>query len=194
MWRWWWRRENNRNVVVAVVVLVVLEENNIILWPEILCKCSTFFLFLSLHSAPEELIWVGSVPFAKNPLVEKIVCKGTWCLHTARLVSPHFKQCQCFHRNVSGFALSILSPPLSPKWPCPEKRPGSISIATSFRDHLPFPGEDPLVLFTMAARVYRNASRHATHWIRQGNSYGFGAGCNNDHLFCREIYNERPCF
>ena len=56
MWRWWWRRENNRNVVVAVVVLVVLEENNIILWPEILCKCSTFFLFLSLHSAPEELI------------------------------------------------------------------------------------------------------------------------------------------
>ena len=28
----------------------------------------------------------------------------------------------------------------------------------------------------MAARVYTNASRHATHWIRQGNSYGSGAG------------------
>ena len=71
---------------------------------------------------------------------------------------------------------------------------GSISIATSFRDHLPSPGEDRLVLFTMAARVYRNASRHATHWIRQGNCYGFGAGCNNDRHFCREIYSERPCF
>ena len=32
------------------------------------------YLFLSLHSAPEELTWVGSVSFAKNPLVEKIVC------------------------------------------------------------------------------------------------------------------------
>ena len=31
---------------------------------------------------------------------------------------------------------------------------GSISIATSFRDNLPFPGEDRLVLFTMAACVY----------------------------------------
>ena len=39
---------------------------------------------------------------------------------------------------------------------------GSISIATSFRDNLPFPGEDRLVLFTMEARVYTNASRHVT--------------------------------
>ena len=31
---------------------------------------------------------------------------------------------------------------------------GSNSIATSFRDNLPSPGEDRLVLFTMAARVY----------------------------------------
>ena len=46
---------------------------------------------------------------------------------------------------------------------------GSISIATSFRDHLPSPGEDRLVLFTMAACVYTNVSRHATHWIRQEN-------------------------
>ena len=37
------------------------------------------------------------------------------------------------------------------------------SIATSFRDHLPSPGEDRLVLFTMAACVYTNVSRHATH-------------------------------
>ena len=40
---------------------------------------------------------------------------------------------------------------------------GSISIATSFRDHLPSPGEDRLVLFTMAACVYTNVSRHAKH-------------------------------
>ena len=40
---------------------------------------------------------------------------------------------------------------------------GSIAIATSFRDNLPFPGEDRLVLLTMAARVYRNVSRHAPY-------------------------------
>ena len=39
----------------------------------------------------------------------------------------------------------------------------SNSIATSFRDNLPSPGEDRLVLFTMAACVHRNASRQATH-------------------------------
>ena len=39
----------------------------------------------------------------------------------------------------------------------------AISIATSFKDHLPSPGEDRLVLFTMAACVYTNVSRHATH-------------------------------
>ena len=57
MW-WWWRRrkENNRNVVMVVVVVVVLgEENNKILWRENLYKCVTFYLFLSLHFAPEEL-------------------------------------------------------------------------------------------------------------------------------------------
>ena len=36
MWWWWW-------------------ENNRILWPENLYKCATFYLFLSLHFAPEEL-------------------------------------------------------------------------------------------------------------------------------------------
>ena len=35
---------------------------------------------------------------------------------------------------------------------------GSIAIATSFKDHLP-----SLVLFTMAAYVYTNVSRHAKH-------------------------------
>ena len=40
---------------------------------------------------------------------------------------------------------------------------GSISIATSFRDNLPSPEEDRLVLFTMAACVHRNASRHAIY-------------------------------
>ena len=47
-------KENDRNVVAAVVVVVV-EENNGILWPANLYKCGTFYLFLSLHSAREEL-------------------------------------------------------------------------------------------------------------------------------------------
>ena len=47
---WWWR-ENNSNVVVVVLG----EENNRILWPEDLYKCATFYLFLSLHFAPEEV-------------------------------------------------------------------------------------------------------------------------------------------
>ena len=115
-------KKNDRNVVAAVVVVV--EENNGILWPANLYKCGTFYLFLSLHSAREELTWAGSVLPAKNPLVERIACKGTWCLNTAMLVSPHFKQFQYFHRNVSGFASSILSPPWLPEWPGPEKRPG----------------------------------------------------------------------
>ena len=53
---------------------------------------------------------------------------------------------------------------------------GSISITSSFSSNLPSPREDRLVLFTMVACVYRNAGRHATHWIHQGNFYGFGAG------------------
>ena len=48
-------------------------------------KCLAFYLFLSLHSAPEELTWVGSLPFAKNHLVERVACKGTWFLNTAGL-------------------------------------------------------------------------------------------------------------
>ena len=133
MWWWCWR-ENDGNLVAVVVVegnnrnvaVVVMEENNEILWPENPYKCSTFFPFLSLHTVPEELTWVGSVLSAKNPLLERIACKGytSQCLYIAMLVSLHFKQFQCFHRNVSGFASSILSPPWLPEWPGPEKRPG----------------------------------------------------------------------
>ena len=95
-WWWWWRRK-------AIEMWFHGLPN--------LYKRAKFYLFLSLHSAREELTWVGSVPFAKNCLVERIACKGTRCLNTAMLVSPHFKQLRCLHRNVSGFALSILSPP-----------------------------------------------------------------------------------
>ena len=95
MWRWWRRK--------AIEMWFHGLPN--------LYKRTTFYFFLSLHSAPEELTWVGSVPFAKNRLVERIACKGRRCLNTAMLVSPHCKQFRCLHRNVSGFALSILSPP-----------------------------------------------------------------------------------
>ena len=99
-WRWWWWcRENNRNVVVAVVV--VLQENNGPLWPENPYKCS-FFLFLSIDSAPEELTKVGSVPFAKNPLIKKIQRHvmsnhrkaGLTLFQTVLMFSP---KCQRFH-------------------------------------------------------------------------------------------------
>ena len=46
-------KENNRNVVAAVVVVV--GKNNGILWAANLYQCGTFYLFLSLHSAREEL-------------------------------------------------------------------------------------------------------------------------------------------
>ena len=162
-WWWWWRK-------------------TIEMWfhglPN-LYKRATFYLFLSLHSAPlrswHELVL--HVPFAKNRLVERIASKGTRCLNTAMLVSPHFKQFRCLHRNVSGFALSILSPPWLLELPLVGKSGlGSISITSSFIGNLPSPREDRLVLFTMAACVYRNAGRHATHRIHQGNFYGFGAG------------------
>ena len=174
-WQWWWRRENNRNVVAAVVV-VLEEEDNRILWPKNLYKCATFLLILSLHSALEELTWVGSVLPTKNPLAEEIVCKDAWCLNTAMLVSPNSNSSKVFT------AMSAVS--LRASFHLHDCRNdlvrknglGSISIATSFRDNLTSPWEDRLVLFTMAACVYTNASRHATHWIRQGNSYGFGAG------------------
>ena len=52
----------------------------------------------------------------------------------------------------------------------------SISITASFRGNLPSPGEDSLVLFTMATYVYKNASGHAIRWICERNSYGFGVG------------------
>ena len=54
--------ENYKKVVVVVDeeeskrnVVVVVEENNGISWPPNLYKCATFYLFLSLHSALEEL-------------------------------------------------------------------------------------------------------------------------------------------
>ena len=84
MWWWWCMEENNRIVAAVVVeehsrnlVVVVVKENYRILWPSKLYQCATCNHFLSLHSAPEELTSVGSVPFAKNHLVERIACKGT---------------------------------------------------------------------------------------------------------------------
>ena len=119
--------------------------------------------------------WVGSVPFVKNHLVERIACKGTWCLNTTMLVSPHLKHFQCLKRNVSGFALNTLLPPWLREWPDPGNLPGFDFYynVNKLQNQFTFPGE---VFSTVTACVYRNASRHATHWIRQGNSYGFGAG------------------
>ena len=55
--------ENNRIVAAVVVeehsrnlVVVVVKENYRILWPSKLYQCATCNHFLSLHSAPKELI------------------------------------------------------------------------------------------------------------------------------------------
>ena len=152
MWWWWWR-ENNWNVVVVVL----REENNRILWPEnrkmrnilplsqSLSFCSVYENSLSRRDSMQRLVMskhrnAGLIPFQTVPM---------------------------FSQNVSGFASSIL---LHLHY-CRNDRVldnglGSVSVAISFRDHLPFPGEDRLVLFTKAACVYTNVSRHATHWIR----------------------------
>ena len=97
LWWWWWWRSK------AIEMWFHGLPN--------LYKRSTFCLFLSLHSAPEDLTWVGSVPFAKNRLVERIACKGTRCLNTTMLVSPHFKEFRCLHRNVSGHYLLLFKNP-----------------------------------------------------------------------------------
>ena len=54
------------------------------------------------------------------------------------------------------------------------KRPGFDLYCNKLQRPFTLPRRG-LVLFTMAACVYTNVSRHATHWILQGNSYGFGA-------------------
>ena len=72
-----------------------------------------------------------------------------------------------FHTvSMSSKNVSILSPAWLPERPVRKNGLGLISITASFRGNLPSPGEDRLVLFTMAACVCWNASRHATHWIR----------------------------
>ena len=122
--RSFWRRRRRRH-------------NNRILWPENLYKWETFYLFLSLYSSPEKLTWIGSVLSAKSPLVEKIICKGTWLLNAAILVSLYFKQFQCLHRNVS--ASSILLPAWLPEWPFPEKRPGFYLYFNKLQKQFTFP-------------------------------------------------------
>ena len=73
-----------------------------------------------------------------------------------------FQTVQCLHKNVSVLLQTSFC--LHDCWNdrVRENGLGSISI-TIFRGNLPSPGEDRLVLFTMAACVYRNASRHATY-------------------------------
>ena len=140
-WRWWWWRENNRNVVVVAVV-VVEEENNRILWLENLYKSATFYpafsVYILLLTSWHDMSWFWSV--CENLLVERIVCKGTWCLNTSMLVSPNFKQFRlCCHRNVSGFASSILLPPWLPEWPGPEKQHGFGLYYSKFQRQFTFP-------------------------------------------------------
>ena len=57
---------------------------------------------------------------------------------------------QCIYKSVSGFVSSILLHHGCRNHRFRKNGLGSISITTSFRSHLPYPGEDRLVLFTMA--------------------------------------------
>ena len=95
------------------------------------------------------------------------MCKGMWCLNTAMMVSPHFKQFR-FHR-MSAVSIGSISPFYLHS--CRNDRVrknslGSISIATSFRDTLPSPGEHCLVLFTMTACIYRYTSMPHIEFVK----------------------------
>ena len=116
-----------------------------------------------------DMSWFCSV--CEKSFSRKEVWKGTWCLNTALLVSPHFKQFQqCFHRNVSGFASSILLPPWLPEWPGPEKRHGFDLYYRKLQRQFTFPGRESFGVIHNGILRMQNASGHATHWIRQGNS------------------------
>ena len=111
--------------------------------------------FFSLHSVPVELTWIGSVPFATNLLTEKRIMQKTL----------YFQTLQCSHPiSYRSYAFTAVSLRVQASF----YLPGSISITTNIRIHLPSPGEDRLVLFTVATRINRNASGHNTHWICQG--------------------------
>ena len=93
-----------------------------------------------------DMSWFCS-PFAKNRLLEKIICKGTWCLNTSMLVSPHLKQFQCLHLNVRGFASCVLSPAWLPEWPHRLKQGVSVSVfvtSTSRKPEYPQQSLPPL--------------------------------------------------
>ena len=99
-----------------------------------------------------------------------------WCLHTAKLVSPHFKQLQCLQKMLAVSLRASFHMHGCRDDQVWKDSLGSISITASFRGNLPSPGEDSLVLFKMTTCVYRNASGHAIHWICQENSHGFRVG------------------
>ena len=87
-------------------------------------------------NAPVELTWVGSVPFATNLSVEKKYAKAL----NFQFNVTTFHIVQCLHKSVSGLVSSTLLP----------AGLGSISITTNIRSHLPSPGDDRLMLFTVA--------------------------------------------
>ena len=91
-------------------------------------------------------------------------------LNPFQTVPVSSKKCQWFRFEHRSFHLHVFRNDRDRK-----NALGSISITASLRGNSTFPGEDRLVLFTMAACVFRNTS-DTTHWVRQGNSYGFGAG------------------
>ena len=87
------------------------------------------------------------------------------------LVSPHFKQFQCLQKMSADSLRASFQLHGCRNDRVRKNGLGSISITASFRGNLPSPRENHLVLFTTAVCVYRVASGHATHSIRQGDSY-----------------------
>ena len=134
-WRWWWWwRENNRNVVVVVVV-VLGKENNRILWPANLYKCATFCLFSqsTFCSWGVDMSWccfACEKSFSRKDNMQRHVVSK----HRNAGLTP-FQTVPVFSQKCQRFRF---------KHDCRNDRVrknvlGSISIATSFRDNLPFP-------------------------------------------------------
>ena len=81
-----------------------------------------------------------------------------------------FQTVPIFSQKCQRFRFEHLSPPWLPEWPGPEKRPGFDRYCNKLHRPFTLPQRGSFGVIQNGTFVYTNASRHAKHWIRQGNS------------------------